>query len=68
MGWIQWLDYDTIMGRLPPNTVLTIDVNVGDFVAEGEQLGSTDKHVGAEATAFPRVPQFVVTRGRRSRA
>lgn len=35
MGWIQWIEHDTILERLPTDTVLTVGVNISAFVAEG---------------------------------
>ena len=42
MGWVQAVEHERIMGRLPAGTTLTVEVNVSDFVAQGEPLGWVD--------------------------
>lgn len=51
MGWVQDVDYDTIMAHLPSAGMLIIGVNVSEFVAEGEPLARADVDLDDEAAA-----------------
>lgn len=51
MGWIQWVEHEAILRELPPETTLTLDVNITDFVAEGQRLAWADTELDAEAAA-----------------
>lgn len=49
MGWVQWIEHEAIMDHLPPGTVLTVDVNVSDFVAEDEPVAWADADLADDA-------------------
>lgn len=49
MGWIQAVDHARIMEQLPAGTTLTVDVNVSDFIAEGETMAYADAQLSADA-------------------
>lgn len=48
MGWVQAVEHENIMGRLPAGTTLTVEVNVSDFVAQGEPLGWVDAELDGD--------------------
>lgn len=48
MGWVQAVEHESIMRRLPAETTLTVEVNVSDFVAEGEPLGWVDAELDGD--------------------
>lgn len=51
MGWIQSVEHEAILQRLQAGTTLTVDVNVTDFVAEGQILAWADVELEADAAA-----------------
>lgn len=61
MGWLQWIDHDAVMQKMPAETIMTIGVNISDFVQEGEALAWADAELDEDAAdamldAFTIVP------------
>lgn len=48
MGWVQAVEHESIMRRLPAGTTLTVEVNVSDFVAQGEPLAWADAELDGD--------------------
>lgn len=42
LGWVQWIDYDRLLGALPDGATCELQVAIGEFVAVGEQIARLD--------------------------
>lgn len=65
MGWIQWIEHDAIVERLPADTVLTVGVDISDFVAEGQPVAWADAELDGE-TADAILGRFAIVPTRTS--
>lgn len=35
-GWVRWIDIDQILGAMPEDTAVRVDLRIGDFITHGE--------------------------------
>lgn len=59
MGWVQWIDHEAIIERLPPDATLTVVATIGRFIGCGEVLAAVDAEL-EEAAAEQIVDGFVL--------
>lgn len=48
MGWVQHIDYQTVIETLPAGATLTMHAAVGDFVAPGELMATSDAELDGD--------------------
>lgn len=66
LGWVQDIDYDRLLEVLPDGTTCELQVNVGEFLAVGEQVAHLDLDVDEETLGQFR-DTFTLERVRSSR-